>query len=65
MPEGTPRLEYSSVATATTPFEILLVFIPVRRQLADPVTFLQLSDFEAAVACGPAMIAIEVMLVEG
>jgi hypothetical protein len=66
MPEGTPEaLEYCSVATATTPLGILFVLSPVRRQLADPARLLELSDFNAPVACGPGVMATEVMAVEG
>ena len=47
-------------AVATTPELMVLAFMPVTRQVFDPATALQLTDFPAAVAAGPAEIVTPV-----
>ena len=55
IPDGVPAVDEESfnVAVATTPFKILLVFIPSRTHVCDPDTLLHVTDFDAAVACVP------------
>jgi len=52
IPGGTPTVlgESCNVATATTPFGILLVLRPLSRQLSEPYMLRQVSDFDADVA---------------
>ena len=40
--------------TATTPLAIAFLFVPLARQVTDPLLVLQLSDLPAAVSAGPA-----------
>jgi len=39
---------------ATTPFKILLAFIPLTTHVCDPETVLHVTVFDAALACAPA-----------
>jgi len=46
--------ETFNVTVATTPFAIVLVFIPQSTHVYDPAALAQLIDFPAATAAGPA-----------
>ena len=43
-----------TATTATTPLPIALLFIPLARQVTDPLLGLQVSDLPAALRAGPA-----------
>src|SRR5690349_21589092 len=45
-------------ATATTPFEMVLAFMPAARHIYVPLPGLQITDLPAAVAAGPAVTVI-------
>jgi hypothetical protein len=67
IPDGVPveELESWRVAVATMPFKILLVLRPSRMQVCAPGPALQVTDFAAAVACGPAVTTAWVTLAVG
>lgn len=48
------------VAVATTPLDMVVEFIPVRRHVYEPLTPKQLSDFEAPLALAPSAIVMDV-----
>ncbi len=53
--------EVVAETTATTPLAMMLVFMPVARQVSDPLAELQFSVLPAAVNTGPATTLSEVM----
>lgn len=53
--------ESVAVTTATTPLPIVLAFMPLARQITDPVPALQLIVLPAPVRAGPAVVLREMM----